>query len=123
MTESIEGITSADYHRSGKDQFSSMRASTRNHMSAVRATPEDEYDLKHAHVLRTIQHGAEPSPTLEVSQNSTNQTLQMRKLISKMQTRMEEEMADKFYEMDRKIKCNLSILYPKSFHSLLDCLH
>jgi len=104
MTESIDGITNTEFYPPAQENFGSFRTNFRVHKSGGRNQVENEYDLKNPHILRTIQH-KEPSQSLDQSIPTSNISLQIRKLINRMQERIEEEMADKFHEMERKIKC------------------
>lgn len=115
MTESIDGINT-DYPKTSQDHFSSMRNSNRGQMSAFRANIDDDYEANHSHVLRTIQHG-DPGNSIDVSNMSSNHTLQLRKMMSRLQTRLEEEMSDRIREIERNIDRRFKVLKEEQEYS------
>ncbi|CAI2375180.1 unnamed protein product [Moneuplotes crassus] len=106
ITGSMDVLTQKDFQpASQNDPFGSVRASRRGPRSGARNHHDDDCEVVSPMILRTIQHrGADQSESFDVPEVTNTHSVQMKKLIGKLQTRLEEEMADKFHEMDRKIK-------------------
>ncbi|CAI2377897.1 unnamed protein product [Moneuplotes crassus] len=106
MTGSMDMISQSDFHPpSQKEQFSSVRASRRANCSGSRGLNDEDCEIVNPMILRTIQHrGPDQSDSFDIPNISHSHSVQIRKLMNKLQTRLEEEMSDKFHEMERKIK-------------------
>lgn len=77
VMNSAEHPPTNEYYANNRDQLSSLKRSNRDQLSAFRTKTDEEYEGHNSTIFRSIQH-IDPAQSLDVSQMSSGQTLQLK---------------------------------------------